>query len=104
MEAVVCMWSKHIFSLGSIDGVTQDPTPVSTMCIHLFFTVFTGSVGGNAGNNYVVAFFKIPYSGSHLFNYTNAFMSQGSTRFNSRHFPFQNTQVSSADGSLQNFY
>ena len=58
------------------------------MGVHLFFTIFTRTISRYAGDNYVIAFFKILNCQANFFNNTNAFMTKGSTRLNRRNLTF----------------
>src|SRR5690606_42052936 len=97
------MGNPHIFRLGPVDQVAQDPAAVLAVGIHLRLAVFALATGGNTGDQDTVALLEVADSATHLLDDTHAFVAEDSPRCHRWYIALENVQIGTADGGFGNF-
>src|SRR6185437_10518313 len=97
VKTVVGMGDAHVFGLGAVDQMSEYPPAIFAMGIDTFLAVLAGAVGGDAGDEHMIAFFEISHRRAHFLHYTHAFVPEGRARFYIGYFSLEDAQVGTAD-------
>ena len=92
------MWYAHILGLGTIYGIAQYPSTISTVRVHALFAILAFAARCDARNDDMVAIFKVCNTTPHLVNNTHTFVAYNSSVGNSRYIALHNMQVGTANG------
>jgi|GEM_PF-3711320 len=94
------MRNAHVFGLGAVDQVAEDPAAVAAVGIDAALTVVAATARSNAGNQHLVADLDIAHAIADFLNHPHAFVSQNTTIHHSGYVALEDMQIGTADSGM----
>src|SRR5690606_23900139 len=98
VQAVVGMGNAHVFGLGAVDQVAEDPAAVFAVRVHLLLAVFALAAGRDARDQHPVALLEVADAFAHFLDDADAFMAQNAPGLHRGYVALEDVQVGAADG------
>lgn len=96
VQSGICLGDTHIFGLGSVDSVSEDPATLGTMGLHASTTIFAGRAARDAADQDVVALLEFLHARAGFVDDAHTFVAQGSARLTARDITGEDVVVGSA--------
>ncbi|MPL80469.1 hypothetical protein SDC9_26369 [bioreactor metagenome] len=104
VQRMVGMRDAHVFGLGTVDRVAENPAAVGAMGIEAALAVRAFAAGGDAGDQHRVAGLEVHHRVADLLDDADALVAKRAARRHGGHVAFQDVQVGAADRGLADLH